>query len=353
MRKRWLLFSLCFIAFYYLLHLAYDMPNIIHGSSRFMDWPGNARGLALRIADLLNSFLFALIPYLILFYYYPRKKIILALGCILLALPVLFFLRYQVEESLIIRKRMALFTPSVRWRTYFYNHVFYIILYTVYGMAFYFIRYSYFKEMQQKDLVLQNRESELSFLRSQINPHFLFNTLNTLYGTALQENAQRTATGVQRLGDMMRFLLHDNHRHEIPLSRELEYLKNYMALQQLRIDQSHGITIETSIHECTTDRLIAPMLLIPFIENAFKHGVSAVQPSRIDIQIRQEGHKIFVEVKNTLFTDKRAILDESNGIGLANTQNRLDLLYPGKYQLEVTENKEEKEFEVHLELETA
>ena len=113
------------------------------------------------------------------------------------------------------------------------------------------------------------------------------------------------------------------------------------------------VTVKLSPPVPLHDVSIAPMLLLPFIENAFKHGVSSVEKSNIDIRIRQNENKIFVEVKNTLFAEKGTALDESNGIGISNTQRRLDLLYPGKYSLQMKENKEEKEFEVHLELETA
>ena len=121
---------------------------------------------------------------------------------------------------------------------------------------------------------LGQSNANLDFLRSQINPHFLFNTLNTLYGTALQENSERTAQGIQMLGDMMRFMLHENHQHKILLSREIEYMRNYIELQSLRTSASPDIGIQTKIEEVLDEKFIAPMLLIPFVENAFKHGIS-------------------------------------------------------------------------------
>lgn len=326
MSKRWLLFSLCFLAFYYLLHLAYDMPNIVHGSSRFMDWPGNMRGLALRIADILNSFLFALIPYLLLLHYYPRKKIILALCCILLALPVLFFMRYQVEGLLVSRERAALFTPSVRWRTYFYNHVFYTILYTVYGMAFYFIRYSYFKEMQQKDLVLQNRESELSFLRSQINPHFLFNSLNNIYSLVYLQSPH-SLEAIAGFSDLLRYMLYDTLQ-DVPLAREVHYIHQYIALQKLR----HESPVRTNFQ--TTGPLeevfIPPLLLIPFVENAFKHGAADEEEIMIMLDTDRKQTRFYCQNKKT--TGKK---DSTGGIGLQNVKRRLELLYPGKHHLSI------------------
>jgi two-component system, LytTR family, sensor kinase len=212
------------------------------------------------------------------------------------------------------------------------------------------VRTAQLDKQYRQNLEKEKVNSELSFLKAQINPHFFFNTLNNIYAlTVIDVEAAREA--LHKLSRMMRYVLYDTQHGTVMLSKEIAFAQDYIQLMQLRLTDK--VTVHLDPPNPLHDVSIAPMLFLPFIENAFKHGVSAVQPSNIDIQIRQSGNKIFVEVKNTLFTDKRAILDESNGIGLANTQRRLDLLYPGKYQLEVTENKEEKEFEVHLELETA
>lgn len=326
MSKRWLLFSFCFIAFYYLLHLAYDIPNIIHGSSGFMAWPNNVRGLALRIANLATSFLFALIPYLILFYYFPKKKIIIALCCILLALPVLFFLRYWVEEAVTMQDRIALFTPSVRLRTYFQNHIFYIILYAVYGMAFYFIRYSYFKEIQQKDLLLQNRESELSFLRSQINPHFLFNSLNNIYSLVYLQSPH-SLEAIAGFSDLLRYMLYDTLQ-DVPLAKEVHYIHQYIALQKLRHESPLNANFKTT--GPLEEVFIPPLLLIPFVENAFKHG--ATDEEEIMIMLDTDKKQTRFYCQNKKMTGKK---DGTGGIGLQNVKRRLELLYPGKHHLAV------------------
>jgi signal transduction histidine kinase len=215
---------------------------------------------------------------------------------------------------------------------------------------------SYLFFVQQKDKLIEWQQlkkdlgkttADLAFLRSQINPHFLFNTLNTLYGTALQENASRTATGVQRLGDMMRFLLHDNHRDEIPLSRELEYLQNYIALQQLRIVQSAGINIETAIHDCANERMIAPMLLIPFVENAFKHGIRLTTPSYIRIRFYCDDKGVYLDVVNSAHSPASGeVMPAHSGVGLQNVKQRLELIYPGKHTLLI--HQDDAAFEVHL-----
>jgi two-component system LytT family sensor kinase len=212
------------------------------------------------------------------------------------------------------------------------------------------VRTAQMDKQYRQNLEQEKINSELSFLKAQINPHFFFNTLNNIYAlTVIDVEAAREA--LHKLSRMMRYVLYETQHGTVLLSQEIAFAQDYIQLMQLRLTDK--VTVHLDPPSPLHDVSIAPMLFLPFIENAFKHGVSAVQPSRIDIQISQVGNKIHVEVKNTLFPDKRAILDDSNGIGLANTQRRLDLLYPGKYQLEVNENKKDKEFEVHLELETA
>lgn len=211
----------------------------------------------------------------------------------------------------------------------------------------------------RKDKILQLRglqealgqsEADLEFLRSQINPHFLFNVLNTLYGTALQEQALRTAGGIQQLGDMMRFMLHENNQDRIPMSKEVEYLKNYIALQRLRTDSSPSIRIETNIDEKLPDGMIAPMLLIPFVENAFKHGISLREPSWINIRLNGEGKRILFEIRNSVHTRQGNDPEkEKSGIGLKNVLHRLNLVYPGRHSFFV--NQDEREFFVQLMIE--
>lgn len=188
--------------------------------------------------------------------------------------------------------------------------------------------------------------ASFDFLRTQINPHFLFNALNTIYGTAINEKADRTAEGVQRLGDMMRFMLEENMQQWIPLSKEIDYLKNYITLQKLRTDSSPTIRVDTSIEE-TTEGSIAPMLLIPFVENAFKHGISFRDPSHIRVTLAMKEGKLYFDVYNS--KHERSLNDPEigrNGIGLPNVQQRLELLYPQKHELIIRETA--TEFFVHL-----
>lgn len=194
---------------------------------------------------------------------------------------------------------------------------------------------------------LGTTHANLDFLRSQINPHFLFNALNTLYGTALQENSERTAQGIQMLGDMMRFMLHENLQQKILLSREIEYLRNYIDLQKLRTSDSPVISIETKIEEVLDNKMIAPMLLIPFVENAFKHGISLKNRSWIRITLHCIENQLLFDVYNSKHPKQEQDTEKDHsGVGLQNVKQRLGLLYPNKHELIIRETAEE--YFVHL-----
>jgi two-component system, LytTR family, sensor kinase len=192
---------------------------------------------------------------------------------------------------------------------------------------------------QRKDKILQLRsmqqalarsETDLKFLRSQVNPHFLFNTLNTIYGLALQEGGTKTAEGVQKLGDMMRFMLHENNQSLIPIEKEVDYLENYISLQKLRIQSSENIDISANIDTVNCGHSIPPMLLIPFVENAFKYGISLVKPSWIKIGLKCNSGELLFKVTNSVHPQQAK---ESTGIGIPNVAERLKHIYPGKHRL--------------------
>ncbi|KEO74110.1 sensor histidine kinase [Anditalea andensis] len=189
--------------------------------------------------------------------------------------------------------------------------------------------------------------ANMDFLRSQINPHFLFNALNTLYGTALQETAERTGEGIQKLGDMMRFMLHENNQENIPVEREKEYLVNYVDLQMLRIKDQENIEITFNRNEAAIGGMIAPMLLVPFVENAFKHGISFQKKSWIKISLRCLDGSVHLDVNNSIHRkDQEDPEYKASGIGLENVRQRLKLLYPDEHELIIREN--DLEFFVHL-----
>ncbi len=227
-------------------------------------------------------------------------------------------------------------------------HVGFQLLFTA-PLAWYVYKHRHTVDYEIKGLqtALGRSTADLNFLRSQINPHFLFNVLNTLYGTALQENAERTSEGIQKLGDMMRFMLRENLQEKISLTREIEYLNNYIGLQTLRTQSSPDINIHTAIEDHTGVLQIAPMLLIPFVENAFKHGISLKEPSHIRLTLGTKDKTLYFDISNSVHP--KPISDpekDNNGIGLNNVKQRLRLMYANKHELSIRESG--KEFFVHL-----
>ena len=194
---------------------------------------------------------------------------------------------------------------------------------------------------------LGQSNASFDFLRSQINPHFLFNALNTIYGTALQEGAERTSDGIEKLGDMMRFMLQENMQDKISLTREIDYLNNYISLQKLRTDPNPNVRIDVMIEQPLYTPQIAPMLLIPFVENAFKHGISFREPSHIKVTLEMKDKTLYFDVHNSKHVKGEGDPEkEQSGIGLNNVKQRLILLYPKKHELIIRETG--KDFFVHL-----
>ncbi|WP_428330573.1 sensor histidine kinase [Mucilaginibacter sp.] len=208
-----------------------------------------------------------------------------------------------------------------------------------------------YKQIRFLKTALGASDANLQFLRSQINPHFLFNVLNTLYGTALSEKAEKTGEGIQKLGDMMRFMLHENTQDKILLTREMEYLHNYISLQNLRIAHSDNIAVNANITDKNNGFNIAPMLLIPFIENAYKHGISFQHQSWINISLQLNGNVLQLDVDNSLHAEKVNDPErQRSGIGLENVKQRLQLLYPNNHELVIRQNQSEFIIKLTLQL---
>lgn len=187
--------------------------------------------------------------------------------------------------------------------------------------------------------------AEVSYLKAQINPHFLFNTLNSLYALTLQKSNE-APNAVLKLSSIMRYVVTESSQDFVALDKEINYIKDYIELQKLRLDSSVNLSFE--IHGTTTGRAIAPLILIPFIENAFKYGINPDENSFIKINITIEKQSLHMNVQNTVVA---AEIDEEfkTEEGLKNTQKRLDLIYSGNYELAVCED--DKLYDVNLKIE--
>jgi uncharacterized protein YpmS len=184
--------------------------------------------------------------------------------------------------------------------------------------------------------------AQIASLKSQINPHFLFNTLNNIYATAI-DDSPKAADMVDKLSEMMRYTMKDIQQDFVLLEDEINYISNFIELQKIRLDRS--VRLEYHSLENIPPLKIAPMLLIPFIENAFKHGVNSEQKSRIKVEITMNNNEIQLKVLNNKVNVQRDI-SERSGLGIENTKHRLNLIYPSRNLLVI--NDSEKEFFVSL-----
>ena len=198
---------------------------------------------------------------------------------------------------------------------------------------------------QQERLEKQDLERQLEYLRYQVNPHFFMNTLNNIHAL-VDINPERAKTTIVELSKMMRYILYEGDKKYIPVQREALFLNNYIELMRLRY--SSRVSISLDMPEMMPDVMLPPLLLIIFVENAFKHGVSYAAPSFIDIKVEVTQDKLKFRCRNSRQEQKPDEKKKKGGVGLANARRRLDLLFPNQYNLEIKEN--DKEYDVQLEI---
>ena len=210
-----------------------------------------------------------------------------------------------------------------------------VLIIAAYALGYAVIRGLIYNFRYRTDLKLAKVKNELDALKAQLNPHFLFNSLNYLYGTALTEKALQTADGIDKLSELMRYTITGIHENFIPLESELNFIERYLALQQARLPKKEGIKIEIHLPSTYLKTLqIAPLILLPFIENAFKYGINMDEPCFVNLSIEITGTDLTLTVSNSIIS--RSIEIEGNNTGIKNTIKRLKLLYPGKHTLQQT-----------------
>jgi LytS/YehU family sensor histidine kinase len=187
-------------------------------------------------------------------------------------------------------------------------------------------------EKERRELQGEKLLSELAFLKSQINPHFLFNTLNNICSLA-RKKSDATEPAIIKLSQIMRYMITDSTQEKVGLEEEVDYLNNFIELQKIRL--ADKVDIRFVIEGDLSAIQLEPLLLIPFVENAFKHGVSYNGKSRISIELKTDSGELSFMVENSKPSVKDTLKLEQAGIGLKNVSRRLELLYPGKHQLEI------------------
>ena len=202
-------------------------------------------------------------------------------------------------------------------------------------------------EMELKELEAKQAQAELNMLKSQVNPHFLFNSLNSIYSLILGKS-DIAADTVLKLSDLMRYLLESSQKRKVLVKHELDFLQNYVKLEKIRLGNKAKINFEFIGEE--SGKIIAPMLLIPFVENCFKHGIS-INPADnfIDISILVKDNVLILSTSNNIAPKRISLSSKNTSTGIENVKKRLDVLYNIKYQLEIKED--DNRFFVNLRIE--
>ena len=207
---------------------------------------------------------------------------------------------------------------------------------------------SYFRSRDDRkrlaELERENLEQQLEYLRYQINPHFFMNTLNNIHAL-VDINPEQAKDTILELSKMMRFVLYEGNKQGVPLSRELDFIRHYVTLMQLRYTNKVKITID--LPQETSDRQIPPLILITFIENAFKHGISYQHPSFIEVKVSEHDDAMHFSCRNSKGEKSN---EEKGGVGLANIRKRLNLLYGHDYALRIKNDAELYSVELSLPL---
>lgn len=272
---------------------------------------------------------------------------IVTLLTLLFTTPFLMLLiRYELGASLMKSEIITVLFDSEVYLPY-------LLLVSLFVGLFMTAKFSYdwfTHQRKVRKLERQKLKTELAFLRTQVNPHFLFNVLNTVYGLARREKAPETADTVMRLSEMMRYMLYESSGDKISLQKEIKYLTNYVEMERIRKWQNGDIDFK--VEGDIQNQTIAPMILINFIENSFKHGMDKQADQawvRIHLQIEEE-ELLFTCANSNLNKDSRS-LTTASGIGLSNVKRRLNLIYANSYKLDILDEADEYQIQLRLPLE--
>ena len=323
-----------------ILVLRYEYTVNVNGETRVLIHTAGLLRYILAGIVVKAAFFYTNVFYLLRLYATEKNRLRYLLR--LMAFFILFFLSECLLFHLIAKLTLnaPLETLSIFWAT---DVSLFIFLWGI-GIGYFFIKEWLKQDRLNATLRQEQVETELKFLKSQVNPHFLFNTLNNLYSMAQEKGHDTLATGIHSLSEMMRYILYDSREQFVPLPKEIAHIKAYIELYKLRYEDG-----EIRIHlneENTSHAHIAPIILLPFVENAFKHGVSVNTTSAIDIDITCRDGFINFTCSNQVHN--RQTMNEHSGIGLENVRKRLDLIYPEAYTLDIAQNG--STYSVHLKL---
>ena len=214
------------------------------------------------------------------------------------------------------------------------------------ALGYGFTRNWLINEKKKRRLQKEKLSAELNFLKTQLNPHFLFNVLNMAYSSASQSGDDRTADIIEKLSGLMRYMIYESNVEKVEVEREIQYIRNYINLQKMRLSADIPVTINFTVDGNPAGMRIAPLILISFIENAFKYGIKLEKKTSIEISLKFQNRSMEFITFNRIFKNSNSMNEKTSGIGIANTRKRLDILYHDKHVLEIDNNG--REFRVKL-----
>jgi len=337
--KKWVVVSLHVLFWSLILVFPYLIKiSVEHDSNSHADKDAGNFYLAFALQNLMRALLF----YVNAYFFIPKLAYGRRFGQYLTALLVTFCLLTAWNRFI-----YSLFMPGLHFTIW--SYVLFelpIFIFMVMGSTAFRVVADKIREQQRaKEKETENLKTELSFLRSQVSPHFMFNVLNNMVALA-RKKSDLLEPSLIKLSSLLRYMLYETDEDKVLLEKEIEYLKSFIELQAQRFGKN--VDIHTNFEPVTDGFVIEPMLLIPFVENAFKHGTGLVPEAQIDIRLNLENGQLNFCARNRYNETTEYEKDKTSGIGLTNVKRRLNLLYPNSHSLQIT--KEDGWFSVLLKL---
>jgi hypothetical protein len=268
------------------------------------------------------------------FYHSGRKVTYVVISLVSLAFltyasaSLLAFVKTSIHTELSFTRNFV----GPGWRDYFLTTVTSFTVVYIFSITFrYVLDFNHIKQKQQI-LIKEHAEAQLHLLKSQVQPHFLFNTLNNIYSAAYRESAPSAAM-IERLAGIMRYFVDESPKHQVSLATEMQFLEDYIFLEKIRVRYPLELNV---VNQVSRDIHIHPMLLMPLVENIFKHGIDKDERhNKVDIRIAEEGNKLIFKTENKLYRHQRP---SRTGSGIQNLEKRLALLYGDESKLTISEN---------------
>lgn len=337
-QKTWLLHVAfwCMYSSFFFYHISF------RGGEMQTDWDRIIKDLSFQVFSMM------FIAYLNYFFFLPRfLKRRNIWRYMLEFLPVLIVFSYfVVEVKIYILESSGLHFKFIHSSKFYVNITLNTLFLVVFIGLLKFVEDWFELEAARKEIENERLSSELRFLKTQIHPHFLFNTLNNLYYLAYT-NSPNTPEVIAKLSQMMRYMIYDSNHLKVPLEKEIEFIENYINLEKLRLDES--VPIHFQVEGNPEGEMIAPLILIAFLENAFKHGVSSsAKDTWIEVSIKIEGKTLTYKVANSKIQQSNKTFGEGSGLGLKNVRRRLELSYPDHYDLKMEDGLDKYVVELKL-----